>query len=130
MVGGCDSKPIPNLTPRQWLSKVIRVHGPRDFRLLLKYTLEEMGYVISRLVNIAFPKKHPSYTKYTVCNWEQPERGTELKRGYWKKHGMPRYVERVYQAAIVLLINIVTSGAYKARVTGKRQWRVTLRKIA
>lgn len=129
MVGDLNSKPLPNLTRRQWLSKVARVHGPRDLRTLLKLTLEEMGELISWIVAKAYPKKHPRYTKYTVCNWEQPERGTELKRGYWKKHGMPRYVELAYHAAIMMVINIVTGGTYKVRVTGRRQWRVTVRRI-
>lgn len=125
----CLSKPLPNYSERQWLAKVVRVTGPRAFRMLLGVTLEDMGMMVSTVVHQLYPKKQPGYTKGTVSEWERPERGEELKRGYWKRRWMPRYVEHSYHWLILFLIAVVTNGARRGRVTGKRVWRVTLRRV-
>jgi hypothetical protein len=69
-------------------------------------------------------------THQTIYTWERPEREPAgLPCKYWKQRYMPDSVIGAYHAALVIYVEWATRGRYTARVSGKRRWTVTLRRV-
>jgi len=69
-------------------------------------------------------------THQTVYTWERAEREPDaLPRGYWKRYYMPDAVVAAYHEMIAAYVELASHGRYTARVTGKRRWRVELRRV-
>jgi hypothetical protein len=68
-----------------------------------------------------------TYDRRTICNWERAERQPlALPPHYWRKLYAPAKAIAAMHALIADLVTWMSKGRYRARVTGKRVWRVTL----
>jgi hypothetical protein len=104
------------------IPQIKRLHGPLAFRRLINISAPRMR----RLLALAGYELQHHQTLYT---WERAERDPRnLPRGYWTKRYMPDEAAKAYHCLVLAFVLWATRGAWAARVTGKRVWRVHLRR--
>lgn len=104
------------------IAQVKRLHGPLAFRKLLGISAIKMRELLE---DAGYRLEHHQ----AVYTWEKAERTPrDLPKHYWKTRYMPGGAVAAYHRLITAFVEWITRGVYRARVTGKRLWRVTLRK--
>ncbi|MCL5997588.1 MAG: hypothetical protein M1546_16260 [Chloroflexi bacterium] len=135
-----DGRAIQNASPNVWgvISKHVpnivvfkTICGPLKLRRILQISQTELSVALAAFMDM---RRRRTYTRGTMSACEIPERfrrrRKKLPYRYWSKRWMPDHVIEAFHAMIVWLVDQFSGGEYRARVTGKRIWRVQLRRTA
>ena len=107
--------------------KVEKVQGVGSWAKFLVVSYIELAEMLAKSTGYR-------YGKSTIGTWamaEHPRKkdGKKHDAKWYKQYWMPVRVEAAFKKMIRDYIHWATDGRYAVRVTGKRHWKVTLRRV-